>query len=86
MMRLIVDMSVLKNKRIEENDFKMDDRCNYCDNFVSQVLEINWSLGDCICKGCLNKMIQRLDNEMVKSFQPDFEEARESYANETSIC
>lgn len=80
---------ILRNKRLNPNDFKMDNPCDFCNNFCSQVIcipntehaikaeSLNGDLFEIrekqICDTCLTRMIEALNKNMVDNFQKDFE-------------
>ena len=70
--------TIFRNTRIEEDDFKADIVCDFCNTqYNSQVLKIPFA-EKWICKRCLEDAVRLLDENMQKNFQPDFEKARKS--------
>lgn len=85
MIRPIDEMEILRNERPEPNVFQNKHNCDFCDDFVPQVITFEIAVGQTfktakqtmfVCSGCLQKMIDRLNKNMVDNFQKDFEESR----------
>jgi hypothetical protein len=82
---------ILRNKRTEPNDFKMEHSCDFCCRFASQVLTIHpkfttfKELTNNICRTCLQEMCDALDKNMVDNFQKDFEESRRKQNDYTNV-
>lgn len=74
MKKKIEEMEIFRNERPEPNVFKNKYDCDFCDDFISQVIFIDNHIF--ICAGCLQKMIDRLNKNMVDNFQKDFEASR----------
>lgn len=69
-----VKTEVLRNKRIEPNNFTVKYDCSFCDKFQSQLLSFEKNSEKIIiCKACLTRMIEKLDEYMKDKFQEDFE-------------
>jgi hypothetical protein len=81
--------TIYRNKRRGPNDFSQVMDCSFCDSYVPQVLELvtkNNPNGPkpLICRSCLDRFAQELDQNMVAHFQSDFEEARADVVNNQS--
>lgn len=71
-MRDKIGLPVIKrNRRIAPNVFTAEFNCDFCDWYVGQVIEIPGT-GKQICKTCLGKMIEYLDQSMRDNFESDF--------------
>lgn len=71
-----MDYTVLRNVRVDANAFKMEHSCDFCENYVSQVVLVDSIEAFQICKGCLDKLSIALDNTMQDNFESDFKEER----------
>ena len=71
---------IYTNKRAKLNDFKMDHPCNFCNDYVNQVVRISHCHSSFtkthvqICKNCLGRMIEALDENMINNFKSDYQQ------------
>jgi hypothetical protein len=80
---------IIRNKRAAENDFTMDQECDFCDRFASQLIvlpESKYAMKSeyqkedpfHICATCLQEMQEALAKNIRDNFESDFKEARQS--------
>ena len=55
---------IYRNRRTKPNDFKMEYRCDFCDDFVPTVIGIPGTQLF-ICSSCLNKMQEAINKFVV---------------------
>jgi len=69
------EIIIHRNYRTED-EFKPEYCCDFCTtNFNTYLIKIS-TINKCICKGCLSKMSQMLDQAQMNNFQSDFDKAR----------
>ena len=67
--------TIHRNKRSAPNEFVNTVDCNFCNHYVSAVIQIpNTKLH--ICKTCLGQLSDAIDKLTRDSFEPDFIESR----------
>ena len=60
--------TIIKNPRIDPNDFTITKNCDYCTSYINQVILLP-KTNKYICKSCLHNLITALDKNMLDEFK-----------------
>lgn len=75
------EMYVVENNHIDENTWAIYQICYICGNGQTNVVQIKGT-GIALCKKCLERGIELLNEYQQKRFQAEFEESRKDHIDE----